>query len=92
VDNLAILAKAPNRSLAEKFLNFILDAKVGAQLSGFTQFATPNKSALAFVKPEDLNNRAIYPPEEVKAKLEFLHDLGAQTRLYDEVWTQVKSK
>lgn len=92
VDNLAVLARAPNRDLAEKFVNFILDAKIGAQLSGFTQFATPNKAAMEFIKQEDLRNPAIYPPEEVKAKLEFLQDLGAKTRLYDEIWTQVKAK
>lgn len=92
VDNLAVLAQAPNRDLAEKFVNFILDPKVGAQLSSFTQFATPNRAAMEFIKPEDRKNPAIYPPEEVQAKLEFLGDLGARTRLYDEIWTQVKSK
>jgi len=44
LDNLVVLAKAPHRDLAEKFINFILDAQIGAQLSNFTQFATPNKA------------------------------------------------
>jgi len=92
LDNLAVPAKAPHRDLAEKFINFILDAKVGAQLSNFTQFATPNHAARPFIKPEGLNNPAIYPPPEVMAKLEFLADLGANTRLYDEIWTQIKAK
>ena len=92
LDNLAVPAKAPHRDLAEKFINFILDAKVGAQLSNFTQFATPNRAARLFIKPEALNNPAIYPPPEVMAKLEFLEDLGASTRLYDEIWTQIKAK
>ena len=92
VDNLAVLAKAPDRDLAEKFVNFLLDAKIGAQLSAFTQFATPNKAALDYLKPEDRQNPAIYPPDDVKAKLEFLQDLGDQTRLYDEIWTQIKSR
>ncbi len=92
LDNLAVLAKAPHRDLAERFINFLLDAKVGAQLSNFTQFATPNKAARPFLKPEALKNPAIYPPPEVMARLEFLEDLGANTRLYDEVWTQIKAK
>ncbi len=92
LDNLAVPAKAPHRDLAEKFINFILDAKVGAQLSNFTQFATPNHAARPFIKPEGLNNPAIYPPPEVMAKLEFLEDLGASTRLYDEIWTQIKAR
>ncbi len=92
VDNLVVLAKAPHRDLAEKFINYILDPKVGAQLSSYTQFATPNKAAKQFVSPDDLNNTSIYPPAETMAKLEFLQDLGAKLRLYDEVWTQVKAK
>ena len=51
VDNLAIPAQAPHRDTAEKFINYILDAKVGAQLSNFNQYATPNKAAKAFITP-----------------------------------------
>ncbi|PYM12941.1 MAG: polyamine ABC transporter substrate-binding protein, partial [Verrucomicrobia bacterium] len=92
LDNLAVLARAPHRDLAERFINFILDPAVGAQLSNFTQFATPNKAARPFIKPEHLRNAAIYPPPEIMEKLEFLEDLGANTRLYDEIWTQIKTK
>jgi spermidine/putrescine transport system substrate-binding protein len=92
VDNLAVLAKAPHRDLAEKFLNYLLDARVGAQLSAFTQFSTPNREAKAFLNADDLKNPAIYPPAETMARLEFLQDLGGKLRLYDEVWTQVKAK
>ncbi len=92
VDSLAVLAKAPHRDLAEQFINHILDAKVGAQLSNFTQFSTPNKSAKLLIKPEDLANEAIYPPEHTLRRLEFLQDLGSKLRLYDEVWTQIKAK
>lgn len=92
VDNLAVLAQAPHRDLAERFINYLLDARVGAQLSDFTQFSSPNQAARPFLKPADLKNPAIYPAAAVKARLQFVHDLGAKTRLYDEVWTQVKAK
>jgi len=92
VDNLAVLAKAPHRELAEKFINFILEPKIGARLSNFIQYSSPNKAALQFLRSEDLKNPAIYPTPEIMARLEFLEDLGAKMRLYDEVWTQVKAK
>jgi len=91
-DNLAVLAQAPHRDLAEKFINHMLDAQVGARISNFTLFATPNKAAREFIRPADLKNPAIYPPPEVMPRLEFLKDLGDRTRLYDEIWTQIKSK
>jgi spermidine/putrescine transport system substrate-binding protein len=92
VDNLAVCAKAPNRLVAEKFLNFILNPEVGAKLADYNQYATPNKAALAFVHPENLANTMIYPPPDVMKRLEFLRDLGKRTWLYDEVWTRVKAK
>jgi spermidine/putrescine transport system substrate-binding protein len=92
VDNLAVCAKAPNRIVAEKFLNFILNPEVGARLADYNQYATPNKAAMAFVHPDNLANPMIYPPADVMKRLEFLRDLGRQTKLYDEVWTRVKAK
>jgi spermidine/putrescine transport system substrate-binding protein len=92
VDNLAVPARAPHRALAEKFINFILRPEIGAQLSAFTQYASPNKAAKGFIKAEDLRNTSIYPAAEVVSKLESLEDLGGKTRLYDEVWTHIKAK
>jgi spermidine/putrescine transport system substrate-binding protein len=92
LDSLVILANAPHKELAEKFLNFCLDPAVAARISNFTQFGTPNLTARANIQPALLNNPAIYPPPDVMAKLEFLSDLGPNLRLYDEVWTQIKSR
>ena len=92
VDNLAIPAQAPHHDMAEKFLNYILDAQVGAKQANFSQYATPNKAAKPFLNSNDLKNPAIYPLPEVMQRLEFAADLGAQSRLYDEVWTYIKAK
>ena len=92
VDNLAIPAKAPHRDTAEKFINFILDPEVGARLSNFNQYATPNKASRAFITPADLANTAIYPPAELMSKLQFVVDMGDDEKVYSEVWTQVKAE
>lgn len=91
-DNLAVTARAPNRDLAEKFINFVLEPQTGARISNFTQFASPNQAAWEFIKPEERQNPAIYPTPEVMTKLEVLRDLGSASRLYDEVWAQIKSR
>ncbi|MEI6082931.1 MAG: spermidine/putrescine ABC transporter substrate-binding protein [Verrucomicrobiota bacterium] len=92
LDNLAIPAKAPNRDMAEKFINYILDAKIGAQLSNFNQYPTPNLAAKELINPADLKNTAIYPSAEQMKTLEFVKDLGSKTGWYDELWTGIKSK
>lgn len=92
VDNMAIPAKAPNAQAANHFINFILDPKIGAQLSNYNRYATPNKAAMPFINKADVKNPAIYPSEAVKKNLEFVLDLGKDSRLYDEIWTAVKSR
>jgi spermidine/putrescine transport system substrate-binding protein len=92
LDSLAIPAKAPNAALAMKFMNYILDPKVGAQLSNFNQFATPNKASVPMITPEDLKNPAIYPDEETEKRLEYINDLGKMNAMYSELWKMVKTR
>jgi spermidine/putrescine transport system substrate-binding protein len=92
LDLLAVPKDAPNVELAHEFLNYILEPQVGARLATFNNYATPNKAALEYIPPEDLANEGIYPPESLRAKMEYMKDLGEANRLYDETWTIVKSR
>lgn len=92
VDCLAIPAKAPHRDMAEAFINYVLEPRIGAKLSNFNQYATPNKASLEFIAADDLKNTAIYPTPGQMKTLEFIRDLGAKTPWYDELWTAVKSR
>jgi len=91
-DIMSIPARAPNPELAKKFLNFILNPKIGARVADYNQMATPNKAALEFINPADRDNPDLYPSAEITARLGYIEDLGEKTRLYDELWTKVKSK
>ena len=92
LDNMAVPAKAPHRDMGEKFINYILDARIGAQLANYIRYPTPNAAARELVNAADLKNTAIYPSEEQMKVLEFVKDLGAKTGWYDELWTSIKSK
>lgn len=92
VNILGIPAKAPHRDLAEKFINYLLDSKIGAQSSNWSQLATANRAAIEFINPTDLKNPSVYPPPDVMRRLEYVNDLGEKNKLYDELWTQIKSK
>ena len=89
VDNMMIPAKAPNAEAAHKFINYILEPKIGAQLSNWTRFGSPNAASKPFIRPEDLKNPAIYPD---LTKLDYILDLGRDQRLYDEVWTAIRAR
>lgn len=91
-DAMVVPAEAPNPDGAHAFINFLLDPENGAKLSNFNRYATPNAESLKLISEADRANAAIYPSEETKKSLEYLEDLGPDTRLYDEVWTAVKSR
>ena len=90
-DSMCIPAKAPNPIAAHKWIDFVLDPKVGADLSNYNQYATPNQASLPFITPADLKNPGIYPDEQAMQRLFFTRDLGKDNRLMDEAWTRAKS-
>lgn len=92
VDSLCIPRAAPNAELAHKFINFILDAEVGARLSNFNQFATPNKASLPMITPEDLANPAIYPDAETESRLEYVLEMPESGAVFGELWKTVKTR
>jgi spermidine/putrescine transport system substrate-binding protein len=90
-DNLVVPAGAPHKRLAEVFINFILDAEVGARLSNFTFYATPNAASLPLVEEELLRDPSIYPESALLERLEFLRDVGPAREAYDRIWTRLRA-
>ncbi len=92
VDNMAIPVGAPHPELAHAFINWVLEPKIGAKLSNWTQYATPNKAAYPYITPEDFKNPAIYPDDAYMPSLQFIEDLGNDNKMYDQIWTMVKTR
>ncbi|MDB9495707.1 spermidine/putrescine ABC transporter substrate-binding protein [Spirulina major CS-329] len=92
VDNMAIPKDAPNKALAEQFINFVLEPEIGAKISAYVQFGSPNKAAVdqGLIPAEDLENSGIYPAAATFARLQYAEDLEADTQLYDDAWTELK--
>ncbi len=47
---------------------------------------------LNFGDPAQLKNHAIYLPDDALERVEFDYELGDASKLYDELWTKIKSK
>jgi spermidine/putrescine transport system substrate-binding protein len=91
-DTLAIPKGAPHPENALKFINFILDAKVGAEISKTIKYPSPNAAAVALMPESYRDNKVIFPPAEVMAKCEFPRYLGPEfTRLLDEAMTRLRA-
>jgi len=94
VDNLAIPKGAPHKELAQAFINYILDPQVGADISNYTAFATPNQKALdeKLIDPAYLDSPIIYPDEATNKSLFTVVDVGDDAaRLYNDAWTELKT-
>jgi spermidine/putrescine transport system substrate-binding protein len=91
-DNLCIPKTAPSKYTAEVFINYLLRPEVGAAITNFTWFGSPNKAAEEFIDAEILEEPAIYPPSEVMDRLEFIRDVGDATTIYERMWTEIKTE
>lgn len=92
VDNMAIPKDAPNRYTAEVFMNYLLQPDIGAQLTNYTFYASPNAAAKPLIDPEITGNASIFPPQAVMDKLEFIRDVGEATPQIEQMWTEIKSQ
>ncbi|MDF7667625.1 extracellular solute-binding protein [Orbaceae bacterium ESL0727] len=89
-DMLAIPKEAKNVDEAYQFLNYLLDPKVIANISNQTFFPNVNKDAIPYLKPEILNNPAIYPPKAVYKILFPIKEQPANIdRLMSRLWVKV---
>jgi spermidine/putrescine transport system substrate-binding protein len=91
VDAMTVSAKAPNPAGAMRFINFILQADVGAQLSNFLSYASPNQAGMSLIDKAVREDARVYPTEEQKARRTILEDVGEATTLYDQAWIRVKA-
>ncbi|HFC08871.1 MAG TPA: spermidine/putrescine ABC transporter substrate-binding protein [Chloroflexi bacterium] len=93
VDNVCIPASAtPEQKVAaEMFLDFILRPDIGAMISEYNYYATPNKAAEAKLDPDFLHDPAVYPPQEVMDKLQFIKPVGDAEGLFQRMWDEVKA-
>lgn len=91
VDNLAIPVDAPEPELAHAFIDYVLDAHVGADISNYTAYASPNQAAIdmALIDEAYLNDPAIYPSDEVLDRLYFIADNPDTELAYLDAWDEV---
>ncbi|MFP4262840.1 MAG: ABC transporter substrate-binding protein [Halomonas sp.] len=92
VDAMMITSEAPNPDLAHKFIDFILDAEVGAQLSNYNYYASPNAAAEPHLD-EVLTEPPVTPSDEDMERLRFTPSLeGEALQTFQELWSEVESR
>jgi putrescine transport system substrate-binding protein len=92
VDLLVIPVDAPNPDAAHRFIDYLLEPEVIADVSNTAKFANANRAADPFIEPAIRGNPGIYPPEEVLARLHLVPPENPQfVRERSRMWTRVRS-
>jgi spermidine/putrescine transport system substrate-binding protein len=92
IDNLVILKGASHPEAAHKLINFLISkeaeiAKVKSIYGG------PILKDTRKDLPKELQeNPVLFPSTATFQKLEHVRDLGADSKMYDDLWTEVKTK
>jgi spermidine/putrescine transport system substrate-binding protein len=90
-DNMTIPKGAEHPDNAHKFINYILGAKTGAELSNYTYYNTPNEAALPMIAGALKNLPGYQLEPSVFERLQIIQDVGKATRQYSTLFTAVKS-
>lgn len=91
-DTLCIPKGAPRPDNAHKFINYMLDAKAGAEISKTILYPTPNAAAKALMPAAYRDNPVIFPPADIMAKCEYGAFEGPEkASLYEQVITRVRA-
>ncbi|MET3050356.1 polyamine ABC transporter substrate-binding protein [Pseudomonas alkylphenolica] len=91
-DMVAIPKDAANVDAAYKFMDFLMQPEIMAEITNAVRFPNGNQAATPLVDNEISSDPSIYPPADVKAKLYAISDLpAAAQRVLTRSWTKIKS-
>lgn len=94
MDNMTIPADAPNKYTAEIFINYILDPGIGAQLTNFTYYFTPNLASEPLLDEYYftlLETGGMLVDDETRAKLQWI-ERSDETIIFSDTWTAIKAQ
>ena len=90
-ENICVLASAPHKENAKKFMEFYLRPEIAA-LNVAQQFnGTPNIPANELTPDFIRSNPNINVGPETMARLQIFEDIGAALRIYDRAWNTIRT-
>lgn len=84
-------ASLAEKLAAEMFIDYLLRGDIGAMLSEYIYYGTPNAAAQEYLSEEYKTNPIINPPQEVLNRLYFIKPLGEYDTVYSRLYDEVKA-
>ena len=89
MDNVALLAQAPNRGNALRFMDFLLEPQNAAAVTNYARYTAGVDGVSEFLDPELKTAPEQNPPEGLEATFVEVCDQAVQ-EVYDQIWTRLK--
>ncbi|MBN2689791.1 MAG: spermidine/putrescine ABC transporter substrate-binding protein [Gammaproteobacteria bacterium] len=90
IDCWAIAKNAPHIANAYKFLNFLMQPKIAAEISAQQGYSTPNLAAIKFLPKKIKQNKIINPNPNILKRGQFQNGVGAARIIYAKYWQLLK--
>lgn len=92
IDNLAIPSNASRVDLAHRFIDYLLQPKVAAQITQEILYPNANAGSAEFLDPALLEEVGLYPDQDTKRRLHPVEVLSEKhTVVRDRVWQQFRN-
>lgn len=93
IDSWFIPKEAINKEHAEAWINYLCRPEVAYKNFEYLYYTTPNKAAQEMIDKEYLEDKAIFPDEELVGRCESLKTLNNDTMdMYSKYWKKVKAE
>ncbi len=91
IDNLVIIKGSKHPVAAHKLINFLISQEAELNKVEVIRAGPVLKTTQAKVAKDLRTNKILFPETKDFKKLEIIHDLGESNKLWDQVWTEVKT-
>ncbi|MXP50993.1 spermidine/putrescine ABC transporter substrate-binding protein PotD [Pantoea sp. SoEX] len=91
MDNLAIPVNAKNKQGALKLINFLLRPEIAAKVAIAIGYPTANREAKKFLPKQMINDKLLYPSDELLKNGEWQNDVGNASREYETLFQKLKA-
>jgi putative spermidine/putrescine transport system substrate-binding protein/spermidine/putrescine transport system substrate-binding protein len=90
IDHLMITAGSENKELAQKFLEFMIQAQTQKTVTDVTGYTPANPRAAQFMTREEQKNLHLDDVDNYQKRLYFWQNVPRRTK-YNEIWNEVKA-
>jgi putative spermidine/putrescine transport system substrate-binding protein/spermidine/putrescine transport system substrate-binding protein len=90
IDHLMITAGSENKELAQKFLEFMIQAETQKKVTDVTGYTPANPHAAQFMTPEEQKNLHLDDVDNYQRRLYFWQNVPRRAK-YNEIWNEVKA-